>query len=249
MIGPINGFDFTAFDSGNGATDQVNFKIIARDSAAAVHGQFGRPFGNGLFNASAVLAEGTEPFDIAAFADVGDRYGQRFFVDLSTPFDLAAGDYYFTTYASNSGGGQESFAWLSYGIDGMPGQSLTTLTNAGTNPAGSTVVGNPYGWRGIGATPELIAYQVNETNGSPTYTVQPEDQAGLEYQPAFSLKGDLASACFGDIDGSGVVDNGDIAFALLDFGPCPGCPSDLDGSNETDFGDVALILLSTGPCF
>ncbi len=57
------------------------------------------------------------------------------------------------------------------------------------------------------------------------------------------------NACFGDIDGSGVVDSGDIAFALLDFGPCPSCPSDLDGSGETDFGDIALILLSTGPCF
>jgi hypothetical protein len=196
-----------------------------------------------------VVVEGTEPFSIDGFADVGDQYGQRFFVDLSTPFDLAAGDYYFTTYASNSGGSDESFAWLSYGINGIPGQTLTTLTNAGTNPAGTTIVGNPYGWRGIGATPELIAYQVNETNNSPTYTVQPEDQAGLEYQPAFSLKGDLANACFGDIDGSGVVDSGDIAFALLDFGPCAGCPSDLDGSNETDFGDIALILLSTGPCF
>jgi hypothetical protein len=58
----------------------------------------------------------------------------------------------------------------------------------------------------------------------------------------------VGPACFGDIDLSGVVDNGDIAFALLDFGACPGCQSDLDGSGETDFGDVALILLSTGAC-
>jgi hypothetical protein len=57
-----------------------------------------------------------------------------------------------------------------------------------------------------------------------------------------------ATACFGDVDGSGEVDNGDVAFALLDYGPCPGCPSDLDGTGEVDFGDVALILLSTGPC-
>jgi hypothetical protein len=40
-----------------------------------------------------------------------------------------------------------------------------------------------------------------------------------------------------------------VAFALLDYGPCPGCSSDLDGSGEVDFGDVALILLSVGPCF
>jgi len=55
-------------------------------------------------------------------------------------------------------------------------------------------------------------------------------------------------ACFGDLDLSGTVDNGDIAFALLDYGACPSCTADLDGSGDVDFGDVALILLSTGPC-
>jgi len=40
----------------------------------------------------------------------------------------------------------------------------------------------------------------------------------------------------------------DVAFALLDYGLCLGCPTDLDGTGEVDFGDVALILLSTGPC-
>ena len=56
----------------------------------------------------------------------------------------------------------------------------------------------------------------------------------------------VASGKFGDLDGSGTVDNGDIALCLLDFGPCPGCPSDVDGNGEVDFGDVALILLSFG---
>ena len=59
---------------------------------------------------------------------------------------------------------------------------------------------------------------------------------------------DLYAACFGDLDGSGAVDNGDVAFCLLDFGPCPGCSTDLDGNGFVDFGDVALILLSVGPC-
>jgi len=246
----INGFDFTAFDSGAGATDQVNFKLIARDSAASDHGAFGRPFGNGLFDASAVLAEGTEPFDINAYADVGDRYGQRYFVDLTTPFALAAGDYYFTTYASNSGGADESFAWLSYGLNGIPGQVLTTTANTTATDVPTTAyTGFPYGWRTVGNVPTVIAYQVMDSATQPTYTSQAGDDPGLTYQPAFSLKGDLASACFGDIDGSGEVDNGDVAFALLDYGPCPGCPSDLDGTGEVDFGDVALILLSTGPCF
>lgn len=59
----------------------------------------------------------------------------------------------------------------------------------------------------------------------------------------------LAGAqCFGDLDGSLEVDAGDVAFALLDYGPCPGCPSDLDGTGDVDFGDIALVLLSVGPC-
>jgi hypothetical protein len=77
--------------------------------------------------------------------------------------------------------------------------------------------------------------------------VQDGDNPDKFYKPALRLKG-VVSACFGDIDGSGEVDNGDVAFALLDYGPCPGCLSDLDGTGEVDFGDVALILLSTGPC-
>ncbi len=51
----------------------------------------------------------------------------------------------------------------------------------------------------------------------------------------------------GDLDLSGNVDSGDVALALLDFGPCAGCPSDLDASGETDPGDLALILLNFGP--
>jgi hypothetical protein len=70
------------------------------------------------------------------------------------------------------------------------------------------------------------------------------------YHAPIKLKGTPSSAmaCFGDIDSSMEVDNGDVAFALLDYGPCPGCAADLDGTGEVDFGDVALILLSTGPC-
>ena len=59
---------------------------------------------------------------------------------------------------------------------------------------------------------------------------------------------DVCAACFGDLDGDGLVGSGDVAILLLDYGPCPSCSSDLDGSGDTDFGDVALVLLSTGPC-
>ena len=71
---------------------------------------------------------------------------------------------------------------------------------------------------------------------------------GTPHVQDFSHLPACAVACFGDLDGDGNVGNGDIAFALLDYGPCPGCTSDLDGSGEVDFGDVALVLLSSGPC-
>jgi hypothetical protein len=75
------------------------------------------------------------------------------------------------------------------------------------------------------------------------------DFGAIEGNQYFSTAdADACAACFGDLDGSGEVDQGDVAFALLDYGPCPGCGGDLDGSGEVDFGDVALILLSSGPC-
>ena len=97
----------------------------------------------------------------------------------------------------------------------------------------------------------LITINALNTAGStPTYRVQTGDRTGVLYHVPVKLKGVFTGAggCFGDIDGSFEVDTGDVAVALLDYGPCPGCSSDLDGTGEVDFGDVALILLSVGPC-
>ena len=71
------------------------------------------------------------------------------------------------------------------------------------------------------------------------------DQYGFSVAPP---NGCVSNVCFGDLDGSLEVDTGDVAFVLLDYGPCPGCSADIDGTGEVDFGDVALVLLSTGPC-
>ena len=56
------------------------------------------------------------------------------------------------------------------------------------------------------------------------------------------------NACPADLDANGVVDSGDLGFALLDVGYCPGCPADLDGDSNVDSSDVGLILLDVGPC-
>ena len=63
-----------------------------------------------------------------------------------------------------------------------------------------------------------------------------------------TLQIEIDFSCLEDLDGDGQVTSGDVAFMLLDFGPCEGCSSDLDGSGDVNNGDVALLLLSYGPC-
>ena len=70
---------------------------------------------------------------------------------------------------------------------------------------------------------------------------------GLAQAPRLRLQVETASPCIAtDLDCDGRVDFGDIAIALLDFGPCDACASDVDGSGLVDFGDVAFILLDFG---
>ncbi len=67
--------------------------------------------------------------------------------------------------------------------------------------------------------------------------------------PDINLNGvpDACEMSPGDLDVNGLIDFGDVALIMLDFGPCPDCLSDLDGSGVVDFGDVALALLNFGP--
>jgi hypothetical protein len=63
-----------------------------------------------------------------------------------------------------------------------------------------------------------------------------------------SLQATGRRICPIDFDVSGVIDFGDVALVLLDFGPCEGCAADVDATGTVDFGDVALVLLDFGPC-
>ena len=46
---------------------------------------------------------------------------------------------------------------------------------------------------------------------------------------------------YGDFDGSGIVDSGDVGYMLLSYGEAG--ITDLDGSGTTDSGDVGLLFL------
>jgi len=61
------------------------------------------------------------------------------------------------------------------------------------------------------------------------------------------------ATCLGDIDGSGLVDGGDLAVILGQWGPtmCAApipCPGDLDGSGVIDGSDLAIVLGAWGIC-
>jgi hypothetical protein len=72
---------------------------------------------------------------------------------------------------------------------------------------------------------------------------------GRPFEVPFVLSGRVLPACPADLDDSGGVDAGDIAFLLLAFGTCSDtCAEDLDGSGVVDAGDIALLLLAFGDC-
>ncbi len=51
----------------------------------------------------------------------------------------------------------------------------------------------------------------------------------------------------GDVDGSGVVNVIDL-LAVLNFGPCDGCPADLNGDGDVNVSDLLQVLGTWGPC-
>ena len=53
--------------------------------------------------------------------------------------------------------------------------------------------------------------------------------------------------CPADLDGSDVIDFGDLLLVLSMWGAA-GSPADLDGDGIVDFGDLLILLAAWGPC-
>jgi hypothetical protein len=226
QAGAIDGFEFvgtSTVPTGAVVADTLRYAVYSRSSnwLAAFS----------VANGETLVAEGTVAFNPNSYANINSDYGRRYFIDLPTPLNLFAGDYYWVMKPETTGSTVGAFGLFYYGANAIPQQSPTS--------------GRAAFWASL--TWPTSGFGRYAASATPTYVVQDGDDPMKFYKPALRLKG-VVSACFGDIDGSGEVDNGDVAFALLDYGPCPGCQSDLDGTGEVDFGDVALILLSTGPC-
>ncbi|MBC03150.1 MAG: hypothetical protein CMJ34_07585 [Phycisphaerae bacterium] len=54
--------------------------------------------------------------------------------------------------------------------------------------------------------------------------------------------------CFGDLNGDGSVNGGDLGFVIADWGACPGCLGDLDGDGLVTGADLGLMISAFGPC-
>ena len=82
---------------------------------------------------------------------------------------------------------------------------------------------------------EIGAFDVVESVDTPS-----------EINPACNGK---KTPCPADLDGSTVVDFGDLLALLAAWGPCDGlCPADLDNTGVVDFGDLLDLLSAWGPC-
>jgi Ca2+-binding EF-hand superfamily protein len=57
-----------------------------------------------------------------------------------------------------------------------------------------------------------------------------------------------AEPCPTDIDGSGLIDFGDLLAVLSAWGPCTDCPADLDGNGAVGFEDLLTVLSEWGAC-
>jgi len=135
----------------------------------------------------------------------------------------------------------------------VEGFSLLTQSDGGFHKHHNITLSSPSDTLNAGAY--LLSLQLAltgpvSTNSEPYYLLLNESLTAAEFDVAVTAARARfePALCFGDLDESGEVDLGDVAIALLDYGPCAQCPADLDGTDEVDFGDIALILLSNGPC-
>ena len=254
--GTITNFNF----AGGGGPDTgvqpnvVQYKIIARDTNGGAYGASKRPFGDGNFDASQVLVEGSEAFNVDDYYDIGDQCSSgcgRYFVTLSNSFVLQPGSYYFTIYGDDADGGATWFSWLMYGVKSMP-QVTTAAVNIpaseAANPAffGDFAANTAFGWRSIGVGPKFCFYTLG-----PTYSSRSDLPPGILYGCAFNMGGSLNTAppCPTDLNGDAITDSSDMGSLLGSFGQCDlGTPGDFNDDQVIDSSDLGSMLGNFGPC-
>jgi hypothetical protein len=154
--------------------------------------------------------------------------------DIVAAFNLTAGNYYLTAYASNAAcatGTLSNFAWFISAYDG-----INNLDSAGA----------PFNWRSATfPTPGFVKY--TGLNGA--YTVQTGADPNDLYNTAFDIfgtpSGVLPPACPGDFNNDGFRNGADLATLLSAWGTAGG---DINGDGTTNGADLAALLSGWGTC-
>ena len=154
--------------------------------------------------------------------------------DIVAAFNLTAGNYYLTAYASNAAcatGTLSNFAWFISAYDG-----INNLDSAGA----------PFNWRSATyPTPGFVKYI--GLNGA--YTVQTGADPNDLYNTAFDIYGTpsgvLPPACPGDFNNDGFRNGADLATLLSAWGTAGG---DINGDGTTNGADLAALLSGWGTC-
>jgi hypothetical protein len=193
----------------------------------------------GEANSLARLANG----DIVAWGagqsydDAYPHYGQGTVpADVHDFVDMDSGGYH--TIALRADGTAMAWGLAEVGLDGVPPEVVDAVD----------VAAGEFHSLALLRTGQVIAWGDDWAGQSRV----PADAGPASWIAAggafsFSFRSD-ATPCRSDLDGNDLVDFGDIAFLLLDFGSVGPQAADLDGSELVDFGDAALLMLDFGPC-
>lgn len=87
----------------------------------------------------------------------------------------------------------------------------------------------------------LIGVITHCSDGCPNFATRIDVTAFAEARAA------ICPVCDSDLDGSGMIDIGDLSVTLASFGcMTPPCPGDVDGDGDTDVEDVSRLLADFG---
>ena len=190
-----------------------------------------RAAGNPAPVAANQVVAGSVPFPVAY--DTAADNAATASHDIVAAFNLTAGNYYLTAYASNAACGTttSNFAWFICAYDG-----INLIDTAGA----------PFNWRSATfPTPGFVKY--TGLNGA--YVVQTGADPNDLYNTAFDIYGSpsgvLPPACPGDFNNDGFRNGADLATMLSAWGT-PG--GDINGDNTTNGADLAGLLSGWGTC-
>ncbi len=105
----------------------------------------------------------------------------------------------------------------------------------------------------IAAAPDSLILRGGESDATIVAWTDARNGANDAYAQRINIDGSLGGPavpppCFGDADGSGVIDFGDITAVLANWGNtgAPYIPGDADGSGTVDFADITAVLAQFG---